>query len=140
MGQEGDVLVSVRAPVGEVNLANEALCIGRGVAALRSTQKTPMTLLHQLKSERAAWEPFEAEGTVFGSINRDQLHGVRLRSVRTDVADSLEQALASLEGCIRSALLESQTLAATRDALLPQLMSGKLRVRDAERIAAEAGA
>lgn len=36
--------------------------------------------------------------------------------------------------------LENRTLAATRDALLPQLMSGKLRVRDAERVASEAGA
>lgn len=35
---------------------------------------------------------------------------------------------------------ESLTLAATRDALLPHLMSGKLRVRDAERVASEAGA
>ncbi len=35
---------------------------------------------------------------------------------------------------------ENRTLAATRDALLPQLMSGKLRVRDAERMASNAGA
>ena len=41
---------------------------------------------------------------------------------------------------VKAALAENRTLAATRDALLPQLMSGKLRVRDAERIAEEAGA
>ena len=40
---------------------------------------------------------------------------------------------------VSSLLKENRTLAATRDALLPQLMSGKLRVRDAERIAQEAG-
>lgn len=40
---------------------------------------------------------------------------------------------------VRVLLRENRTLAATRDALLPQLMSGKLRVRDAERIAEEAG-
>ncbi len=41
---------------------------------------------------------------------------------------------------VRMLLRQNRTLAATRDALLPALMSGKLRVRDAERIAAEAGA
>ncbi|WP_307461146.1 MULTISPECIES: restriction endonuclease subunit S [Microbacterium] len=41
---------------------------------------------------------------------------------------------------VASQTRESRTLAATRDALLPQLMSGKLRVRDAEAIAADAGA
>lgn len=41
---------------------------------------------------------------------------------------------------VTTASAENRTLAATRDALLPQLMSGKLRVRDAERIASEAGA
>lgn len=41
---------------------------------------------------------------------------------------------------VDAASAENRTLAATRDALLPQLMSGKLRVRDAERVASEAGA
>lgn len=135
----GDILVSVRAPVGEVNVANEPLCIGRGIAAVRSTIGTQATLFHQLKAERDAWEPYEAEGTVFGSINRDQLHGIQLRPVAPERAAAVEQELASLESSIAATLTENSTLAATRDALLPQLMSGKLRVRDAEAAASEAG-
>lgn len=55
---------------------------------------------------------------------------------RTEFARHAEALIA----CTDVADRENRTLAATRDALLPQLMSGKLRVRDAERIAAEAGA
>jgi type I restriction enzyme S subunit len=135
----GDILVSVRAPVGDVNVADEPLCIGRGIAAVRSTIATQATLFHQLKAERDAWEPYEAEGTVFGSINRDQLHGIRLRPVTPERADFVEQKLAAMESSIAATLAENRTLAATRDALLPQLMSGKLRVRDAARITREAG-
>jgi type I restriction enzyme S subunit len=135
----GDILVSVRAPVGDVNVANEPLCIGRGIAAVRSTTGTQATLFHQLKSERDAWEPFEAEGTVFGSINRDQLHGIQLRPVLADRVSDVEDELTSLEASIAATLAENRTLTAIRDALLPQLMSGKLRVRDAEAAASEAG-
>lgn len=136
----GDVLVSVRAPVGDVNVADEPLCIGRGIAAARSMTGMQATLFHQLKAERDVWAPYEAEGTVFGSINRDQLHGIELRSVSPERAERVENELATLESLIAATLAENRTLTATRDALLPQLVSGKLRVRDAERIAAEAGA
>lgn len=136
----GDILVSVRAPVGDVNVANEPLCIGRGVAAVRSTIGTQATLFHQLKAERDAWEPYEAEGTVFGSINRDQLHGIQVRPVTSERADLVESELAVLEASINATLAENRTLADARDTLLPQLMSGKLRVRDADEAASAAGA
>lgn len=135
----GDILVSVRAPVGDVNVADEPLCIGRGIAAVRSTIGTQATLFHQLKAERDAWEPYEAEGTVFGSINRDQLHGIQVRPVTPERADLVESELAALESSITATLAENRTLAATRDTLLPQLTSGRLRVRDAEAAASEAG-
>lgn len=131
----GDILVSVRAPVGDVNVADEPVCIGRGIAAVRSTTGTQATLLHQLKAERNAWEPFEAEGTVFGSINRDQLHGIQLHVVPPERVEFVEAELAAIESSIAATLAENRTLAATRDALLPQLMSGKLRVRDIGRTA-----
>ena len=135
----GDILVSVRAPVGDVNVADEPVCIGRGIAAVRSTTGTQATLLHQLKAESDVWEPFEAEGTVFGSINRDQLHGIQLHAVAPERVEFVETELAAIESSIAATLAENLTLATTRDALLPQLMSGKLRVRDAEDLIVEAG-
>lgn len=140
LADPGDILVSVRAPVGDVNVADEGVCIGRGIAAVRSTMKTQFTLFHQLKAERDAWEPYEAEGTVFGSINRDQLQGIQVRSVTRERADVIECQLAALESFIAAMLAENRTLAATRDALLPGLMSGKLLVHDVEAAASQAGA
>jgi type I restriction enzyme S subunit len=138
--EAGDILVSVRAPVGDVNIADEPICIGRGIASVRSTRGKQATLFHQLKAERGAWEPFEAEGTVFGSINRDQLHAIQLREVDPSRAARVEEQLSAIESMIAATLAENRTLTATRDALLPQLMSGKLRVRDAEAAASDVGA
>lgn len=133
----GDTLLSVRAPVGRVNLASEDLCLGRGLAALRSRTRTPITLFHQLKSSRGVWEPYEAEGTVFGAISRAQLGSIALPEVDPLEAESLEKRLTTLEDCLAVTLSENRALAAARDALLPLLMSGRLRVKDAEKVVAE---
>lgn len=134
MAQRHDTLLSVRAPVGYVNIATEPTCIGRGLASVRSTLGAPWTLFHLLKATPSIWEPFEAEGTVFGSINKTQLNGLSIPTVPSYNAAHTESRIAALEDRLDSALKENAHLAATRDALLPALMSGTLRVRDAERI------
>ncbi|MHA7140752.1 restriction endonuclease subunit S [Arthrobacter sp. Sr33] len=133
----GDTLLSVRAPVGRANLAKEETCIGRGLASVRSRFERPFTLFHQLKDIPEAWAPFEAEGTVFGSINRNQLESLAVPVIQSKVEVELEIRLESIEGSISGALDENITLVTTRDALLPQLMSGKLRVKEAEMLVEE---
>lgn len=137
LAQKFDTLVSVRAPVGELNLAGEATCIGRGLASVRSTASAPMSLFHLLKDSPHVWAPYEAEGTIFGSINKQQLASVQVPTVREGRRAELERELGALELRIAAALEESDQLAATRDALLPELMSGKIRVRDAEKTVEE---
>ncbi|MFJ5990639.1 restriction endonuclease subunit S [Lentzea sp. NPDC092896] len=129
-----DTLVSVRAPVGRTNIANEEMCIGRGVASLRSRSGCPMTLFHQVRAARDAWAPFEAEGTVFGAVNKSQLEAVLVPMVRAEIVEELERKLAVIENRIAAALSENEILAKTRNELLPLLMSGKVRVREAEEI------
>jgi type I restriction enzyme, S subunit len=89
-----------------------------------------MTLFHLLRSSSAAWKPFQAEGTVFGSINRDQLAKIKMPMIVESRREPLERELSALERRIAAALGESELLATLRDTLLPQLLSGKLRVPD----------
>ena len=133
--EQGDILVSVRAPVGRINIASEPTCAGRGLAGVRSLSGRNHTLFHLLRDIPEAWQPFEAEGTIFGSISKPQLLGVRVPTVRPDLVDGLEEELQSLENRVIAAIGEDVKLSELRDALLPALMSGRLRVKDAERIA-----
>lgn len=137
MAEEANTLISVRAPVGRTNLACETLCIGRGLASLRSRDARPYTLFHQIRATRDAWGPYEAEGTIFGSIDRKQLDGIRVPAIRKDCQEQLEAQLSGIERRIAAALRENRILAATRDELLPLLMSGRIRVRDAEKVVEE---
>ncbi|MFE7963145.1 restriction endonuclease subunit S [Streptomyces cellulosae] len=134
---ENDVLVSVRAPVGAINVAAETCGIGRGVAAVRSVEH-PHVLLHALSSDPSVWRPYEAEGTVFGSINKRQFSQLQVSWPGESVVDVLEEQLKALDDRLRQVTKENRTLATLRDTLLPQLMSGRLRVKDAEKIVEDA--
>ena len=135
LAHAGDILMSVRAPVGTLNRATEECCIGRGLASLTAHQ--PNALFHLLLGQQTLFAPFNGDGTIFGSINKRQLHALPVRIPSAGLTE-LEAKTAPLEAQVASALSESATLAALRDTLLPALMDGTLRVKDAERTVSEA--
>ena len=73
LAEKGDILISVRAPVGPTNVSTETCCIGRGLAALRSYQGYERDfLLLCLKKFAPDLEALGA-GTTFVAINRKHL-------------------------------------------------------------------
>ena len=127
IAEAGDVLVSVRAPVGTLNVAVERCAIGRGVASLRSTS-TPSVLYHAMAAASSGWAPFQAEGTVFGSIAGDQLRQFQIEWPVGKVLTRLEDTLAVLDRTLAASEHESQALVGVRDVLLPRLLSGGIGV------------
>jgi len=136
MAEPNDTLVSVRAPVGKLNRAPEACCVGRGVAAVRS--HWPSAIYYALRAASNVWEPFQQEGTVFGAINRADLAGARLLWPPSSQLSNLECRVSALDGRIESLTLETARLTALRDTLLPELLSGRIRVPGAREAVEEA--
>ena len=126
MARVGDVLISVRAPVGRLNRAATDLCIGRGLAAARSRHCSGATLYNLLRAAPDLWEAHGSDGTVFSSISRPQLENLPVGV--PDELGLLDEQLTVLEARVDVLTAESARLAATRDALLPELMSGRLNV------------
>lgn len=131
----GDVLLSVRAPVGRLNRAHENLAIGRGLAAIQALDGDNDLLYYRLRLAEGEWQSFSGDGTLFSSVNRKQIEGIKLREL---VASGVREAVSSIEWSLRSMLDESASLAGTRDELLPLLMSGKISVKDAETVVSDA--
>ena len=73
-----DVLMSVRAPVGDMNIAMNDCCIGRGLASLRSKVGCQSYLFYQLQELEHVFSVSDDDGTVFGSINKDDLHCIEV--------------------------------------------------------------
>lgn len=78
IAKEGDILLSVRAPVGDINIAPFECCVGRGLAALRSKTGKNSFLLYLLKSQSSHFNVANSDGTVFGSINKDTLNSIEI--------------------------------------------------------------
>ena len=70
---KGDILMSVRAPVGALNIANNDCCIGRGLSALSSKIGSMTHLYYLLNDFRLKFEGMNSAGTTFGSITKDEL-------------------------------------------------------------------
>jgi type I restriction enzyme S subunit len=129
-----DTLVSVRAPVGDINLAWEKSCIGRGVAALRHPNGYRSFTYHTAWALQLQLQQYEHTGTVFGAINKKQFESLRVCSPSRELLASFEDVVGPLDSRVRMNTDESRTLAQTRDLLLPKLMSGEIRIQDAEKV------
>jgi type I restriction enzyme S subunit len=74
-----------------------------------------------------------AHGSVFDTITRNTLEGVSVVVPPSKTVEAFEYCVGPALERIRASLRESRTLAALRDRLLPKLISGELRIEDAEK-------
>ena len=118
--------MSVRAPVGDLNVAYEDCCIGRGLAAIHSEQSS--FCIYLMKSLGAVLDNFNGEGTVFGSINQTSLKELPIGLPKKSEIIQFEKEFKSIDEHIYNLEKESRALANLRDALLPKLMSGEVQV------------
>ncbi len=124
----GDILMSVRAPVGTLNIAMEDCCIGRGLAALNSKFGSQLHLLYTLSGFRQLFDVMDGNGTTFGSITKDTLFEMKVVIPRRDQIKSFEEMVQPIEQKIRVAEQENRELTKLRDWLLPMLMNGQATV------------
>lgn len=125
-----DTLMSVRAPVGDLNVAHTDCCIGRGLAAIHSKNNHQSFVLYTMFSLKKQLDVFNGEGTVFGSINRNSLNEMPLLIPSSEKLNEFEALVAPMDAAIRNNYDEICRLEQLRDSLLPKLMSGELDVSD----------
>ncbi len=126
-----DTLVSVRAPVGEQNMANLKCCIGRGVAAFRyKNDKSFHTYTYfKIKSLMDEVKMFNNTGTVFGSVSKSDFDKLKITIPPDSLARKYQIMTQPIDDKINSNQSQIDTLENLRDTLLPKLMSGVARAR-----------
>ena len=126
-----DTLISVRAPVGEQNMANEKCCIGRGVAAFRY-KANPAYYSYtyfKMKSLMNEIKQFNETGTVFGSISKNDFQEMEVIIPPIEMVEKFQEEVKPIDDKIIQNCNQIRTLTALRDTLMPKLMSGEVRVR-----------
>lgn len=129
LAEVGDVVCSVRAPVGRLNLADQRLILGRGLASIRRHDDNVALTLEQVRTALGS-EDSLGGGTIYKAVSKDELGGLRVVEPPAALADRFgEVARPMLE--LRVVLTHAnRQLAATRDLLLPRLVTGRLDISE----------
>ena len=126
IAEQNSILMSVRAPVGDINIALKKCCIGRGLAALQHKSKSLSFGLYQIQSIKPELDLFNGEGTVFGSINQANLKNIQIINPEEKFIQLFEKNLSSCDSKIMNNEIENNALKEIRDLLLPRLLNGEL--------------
>ena len=132
MAMRNDILMSVRAPVGDINIAHHDCCIGRGLASIRSKYNHQSFLFYTMLNLKKYLDRFNSEGTVFGAISKDALNTIPIDIPSEGKIKHFEQIASSIDICILNNYKEICCLESLRDTLLPKLMSGEIDVSKIE--------
>jgi type I restriction enzyme S subunit len=128
LAEKHDTLISVRAPVGEQNMANEKCCIGRGVAAFRYKLDNSFYTytFFKIKSLMDEIKQFNETGTVFGSISKSDFENIEIVIPDKISIQKFQNEAKPIDDKIITNTIQIRTLTALRDTLLPKLMSGEV--------------
>jgi type I restriction enzyme S subunit len=129
VAQEGDILFSVRAPVGRMNIADREIVIGRGLHAIRSRTGNQTFIFLQLK-EKFVEEDMMGSGTIFKAVTKSDMLNLQLLVPPGDLVAEYERIATPMLSETKALVGKNDILRRTRDLLLPRLISGRLDVSD----------
>ena len=127
IAEAGDTLVSVRAPVGRINITRDKIVLGRGLAAIRSRTEHQSFLFYALKNHFYV-EDIIGTGAIYAATNKKELEGQTLLEPPALLLQQFEDQVNTID--LQIACLEDQNdnLARARNLLLPRLMNGEITV------------
>jgi restriction endonuclease S subunit/predicted ATPase len=130
VAEAGDILLSVRAPVGPTNLAQERCCIGRGLSAIQAiTPFNQKYLLHYFRHIQP-WMSEQGTGTTFAAVSGDFIRNLDIPiaplNEQKQIADKLDRLLARVDACRDRLDRVSLILKRFRQSVLTAATSGEL--------------
>ena len=126
IAEKNDILMSVRAPVGPVNIATQKICIGRGLTAIRSKKVNQLFLFYYLNSSENNIKGHG--GTIFDSISREQIKSIKIPHPPLFEQKEIADILTKIDQKIQIHKKKKLRLKELFKTMLNQLMAGKIRV------------
>lgn len=124
----GDILLSVRAPVGTVAISEHKACIGRGIAALHAKPNFDQSFIYQfLLWFEPKWSSL-SQGSTFESINSDDIKNLKIKVPDLGEQQKIAAVLSTADQEITALQQKLDALKQEKKALMQQLLTGKRRV------------
>lgn len=127
VAKKDSILISVRAPVGRLNITDRDIVIGRGLGAINSIFNCNSYLFYLLKRVFVV-EDRHGSGTIFNSITKKELEEIKVINPPSIIIYRFEDIVKKIDQQISVLCSECDYLSQIRDTLLPKLMSGEIRV------------
>lgn len=134
----GTVLLSSRAPVGYLAISEMPIAINQGFIAMICERKISNIFVLLWSTENMDVILQNANGSTFQEISKRNFRPIKVIVGSSNVLDVFDENIRPLYQRIVNNEIEYRTLAETRDRLLPKLMSGEIRIKEAEKIVEEA--
>ena len=119
--EKNDILMSVRAPVGDINIAKDYCAIGRGIASIRPKDGCYSFLFYTLKQLNHELQRFNDDGTVFGSITKDDLFALKIVSLSAEDRRQFDEQISKIDALIKDNETEIANLQLACSLLLSRL-------------------
>lgn len=130
IADKGDLLVSIRAPIGPCNIAPEKCAIGRGIASIKAKNETESLLLFNLITYYGKELDSKGTGTTFKAISKSALNSFIVKLPKENEWESIVQEIESkfsvidkIEQVVNESLEKSEKL---RKSILKSAFEGKL--------------
>ncbi len=127
IAEAGDILISVRAPVGRINITRDRIVLGRGLAAIRSRTGHQAFLLYAMKNHFYA-EDIIGTGAIYAATNKKELEGQVFLEPSAVLLQEFEDQASAIDLQIACLTSQNDNLVRARDLLLPRLMNGEIAV------------
>lgn len=131
VARKGSILMSVRAPVGRLNIADRDIVIGRGLCAITPKHNYYSYLFALLQTVFAVEDRY-GSGTIFNSISKKELENIKIIIPTMELMRLFDEVASSYDSKISNNCNQISLLSQTRDTLLPKLMSGEIDVSEVE--------
>ena len=129
VAEAGDILFSVRAPVGRMNIADKRIVLGRGLSATRHNEGHQAFLWEQLRN-RFSKDDMMGNGAIFAAVTKGDMQGIELLCPPSALVGAAAKHFEPINSQIGELTKEIQNLRRTRDLLLPRLLSGQVALTD----------
>ncbi|MDI6602549.1 MAG: restriction endonuclease subunit S [Patescibacteria group bacterium] len=130
IAKKGDILISVRAPVGDVNLTPFQCCIGRGLAAIRVKSKLNRDFLFNYLVLYKNRLEEEGTGSTFKAIRKDNLENFQIPLSPFHEQREIAEILQTVDKKIEIEQKKKALYEELFKSMLNQLMTGKIRVHN----------
>ena len=129
VAEAGDILFSVRAPVGRMNISDKRIVLGRGLSAIRHNEGHQAFLWEQLKN-RFSKDDMMGNGAIFAAVTKGDMQGIELVCPPSALVGAAAKHFEPINSQIGVLTKEIQNLRRTRDLLLPRLLSGQVALAE----------